>query len=71
MSRESAHRLRARDPGGLFSAMWARTLPPVDGRTRAEIDEGHIRVMALACGPEGASLIRALQHRQSRDLSRP
>lgn len=68
MSRESAHRLRARDPDGLFAAMWARALPPVDGRTRAEVDQGHIRVMALACGAEGANLVLALQHGQHRDL---
>jgi hypothetical protein len=68
MSRESAHRLRARDPDGLFAAMWERAFPAVDGRTRAEVDQGHIRVMALACGAEGANLVRALQHGQHRDL---
>ena len=36
MSREGAHRLRARQPGGLFAALWDRMLEPDD-----QISEGH------------------------------
>ena len=38
MSRESAHRLRARDEGGLFSLLWDRALRPPGG-------EGHSRLL--------------------------
>lgn len=33
MSRESAYRLRRRDPHGLFAAAWARLFPPRFART--------------------------------------
>ena len=55
MSRESAHRLRKREPEGLFAAMWDGCFASKVTRTREEIDEGHIRLIRLACGPEGAS----------------
>jgi hypothetical protein len=69
MSRESAYRLRARDPHGLFAAAWDRALGA--GRpalTRREVEEGHIALVAAACGPEGANLRLDLPHRQSRDF---
>ena len=54
MSRESAHRLRARDPSGLFAAMWARCFAPTSTpRSAAEVDESHRRVIAIACGALG------------------
>lgn len=57
MSRESAHRLRNREPHGLFAATWDRAIGadrlPL---TRAEVDEGHIRAVHLACGTEGANV---------------
>jgi len=52
MSRESAHRLRKREPGGLFALTWASCFPPSVGRSRAEIDKGHRLVIALACIPQ-------------------
>jgi hypothetical protein len=56
MSRESAHRLRRREPGGLFALSWDRAFPPrVTPPTRAEVYEGHWRAIAAACSPEGAS----------------
>jgi hypothetical protein len=56
MSRQSAYRLRRRDPGGPFAAAWDRAMGA--GRvtlTRAEVDEGHRRLIARACGPESIS----------------
>ena len=52
MSRESAHRLRKRDPHGLFAAMWAQcfALPPT-ARDLAKIDEDHRRAIARASIP--------------------
>ena len=52
MSRESAYRLRARDPRGLFAAAWARVFPPRLGLTRAEIDKGHRLAIAAAGLPK-------------------
>ena len=54
MSREGAYRLRRRDDAGLFSAAWDRAMGA--GRpalTCAEVDEGHRRLIARACGAEG------------------
>ena len=69
MSRGSAYRLRGREPDGLFAASWARVFGPRLAITQAEIDEGHIRIMRLACGPEGNNLRVAPRHCQNRDLS--
>ena len=69
MSRESAYRLRRRDPAGLFAAAWDRAVGA--GRsalTRAEIDEGHIRLIRRACGPEGVNLRLSRADDQVRDL---
>lgn len=69
MSRESAYRLRARDPNGLFAAAWDRALR--SGRpapTRREVEEGHIRSIAAACGSEGPNLRLAPPRHQLRDL---
>ena len=69
MSRESAYRLRRRDPAGLFAAAWDRAVGA--GRpalTRAEIDEGHIRLIRRACGPEGVNLRLGRADDQVRDL---
>jgi hypothetical protein len=52
MSRESAYRLRARDPNGLFAVSWARVFPPRYAVSQAEVDKGHIRAIELACFPE-------------------
>jgi hypothetical protein len=61
MSRQSAYRLRRRDPDGLFALSWARAFPPkVATPTRAQVDEGHRRAIALACLPESA-VTRALR----------
>ena len=57
MSRESAHRLRKREPRGLFALAWDRALDA--GRvtvTRAEVDEGHTRIIAMSCDTERARL---------------
>jgi hypothetical protein len=70
MSRESAYRLRRRDPAGLFAAAWDRAMGA--GRvtlTRAEVDEGHRRLIAGACGPEAAAKRPNPPHNQFRDLS--
>jgi hypothetical protein len=57
MSRESAYRLRRRAGAGLFAAAWDRAMG-VDRvtLTRAQIVEGHTRLIARACGTEGANL---------------
>ena len=57
MSRESAHRLRKRDPRGLFALAWDRAL--CAGRvtvTRAEVDQGHTRIIAMRSVTERARL---------------
>ena len=57
MSREGAYRLRRRAGAGLFAAAWDRAMGA--GRvtlTRAEVVEGHTRLIARACGTEGANL---------------
>ena len=57
MSREGAYRLRRREGGGLFAAAWDRAMgSDRETRTRAEIVEGHTRLIARACGAEGAHL---------------
>jgi len=59
MSRESAYRLRRRAPGGLFAAAWDRAVGAYrTPATRAEVDEGHRRAIARACGTRGAGLGR-------------
>jgi len=71
MSRESAHRLRKRDPRGFFVLAWRRALGA--GRatlTRVEVDEGHIPTIRRACSPEGTNVRPTLPHRQRRDVSR-
>lgn len=68
MSRESAHRLRARDPHGLFAAMWdGACLPPRTAVTRAEIDQRRRRALALACAPLANRASRGGVDRQHRD----
>lgn len=57
MSRESAHRLRKREPQGLFALAWDRALSA--GRvtvTRAEVDKGHTRITAMRSVTESARL---------------
>lgn len=57
MSREGAYRLRRREGAGLFAAAWDRAMGADRAAlTRAEIVEGHTRLIARACGPEGANL---------------
>ena len=52
MSRESAHRLRQRDPNGLFAIMWALCVaPPLTARDLAAVDQRHRLAMALAAVP--------------------
>ena len=52
MSRESAHRLRKRDPHGLFAAMWAQCFAlPLTARDVMEVDQRHRRAMALGSIP--------------------
>jgi len=61
MSRESAYRLRARQPHGLFAAAWNRAVTPASHRpTRGEVEESHIRAIAAACGTEAPGLRRRL-----------
>lgn len=67
MSRESAYRLRARDPHGLFAAIWSQVFAPP--QRRDEIDQGHTGVIRLACGTEGASFRFDRSARQIRDLA--
>jgi hypothetical protein len=70
MSRESAHRLRNREPHGLFAAAWDRAVgADRSGLSRTEIDQGHIRAVAAACGIEGANLRLSRAHDQNRDRS--
>ena len=57
LSRESAHRLRKREPRGLFALAWNRAL--CAGRvivTRAEVDQGHTGIIAVTCDTERARL---------------
>lgn len=54
MSRESAHRLRRREPGGLFALSWARCFAPAVARTRAEFDKGHRLALARGFIPSAA-----------------
>ena len=71
MSRESAYRLRNRDPNGLFAFAWKRAMGADRiGLTRAEIDQGHIHAVRLACGSEGKALRIASPHNQLRDPSK-
>ena len=52
MSRESAYRLRRRDPKGLFALAWNRTLVPEPAGVRGrKVDEGHRRSIAAALAP--------------------
>jgi len=52
MSRESAHRLRKRDPHGLFAAKWDACFAlPLTPRLQLQVDESHRRAMALAYSP--------------------
>ena len=56
MSRESAYRLRRRPEAALFRAAWDRAMRPRRVTlTRAEVDQSHRRVIALACAAEGAT----------------
>jgi len=52
MGRESAHRLRQRDPHGLFAAMWALcfAIPP-SARDLMEVDQRHRLAMARGAIP--------------------
>ncbi|HVJ70648.1 MAG TPA: hypothetical protein VM531_03915 [Sphingomicrobium sp.] len=54
MSRESAYRLRLREPDGLFAAAWERALTPIQllAVNKRKVDEGHVRAFAAACGLE-------------------
>jgi hypothetical protein len=54
MNRESAYRLRSREPDGLFAAAWERALTPnkLLAANQRKVDEGHIRAFAAACGFE-------------------
>jgi hypothetical protein len=71
MSRESAYRLRNRDPHGLFAFAWKRAMSAGrSGLTRAEIDQSHIRAIRLACGSEGKALRIGSPHSQHRDPSK-
>ncbi len=57
MSREGAYRLRRRADAGLFAAAWDRAMGADRVTlTRAEIDQGHRRLIARDCGAEGANL---------------
>ena len=52
MSRESAHRLRQRDPHGLFAAMWAQCFAqPQTPRDLVEVDQRHRCAVALGSFP--------------------
>ena len=56
MSRESAYRLRRRPGAGLFAAAWDRAMGADRVTlTRAQIVEGHTRLVARACGTEARS----------------
>ena len=68
MSRESAHRLRARLKGQLFALAWHSIMGPRISRGRREIDESHIAAIRRACGPEGASFVPPARYRQFREL---
>ena len=69
MSRESAHRLRKRDPRGLFALAWDRALSVGDVTiTRTEVHEGHIRTIRLRSVPRAARRRNRPRHRELRDL---
>lgn len=66
MSRESAYRLRSREPDGLFAAAWDRALTPGHLRPKpGEVDEHHIRAFAAARDPEGLVAQRRLAGRST------
>jgi hypothetical protein len=70
LSRESAYRFRKRDPDGLFALLWRAALNPVVTQpTRAQVDEGHRRIIAAGCGPEARNLRLSARHCQNRDAS--
>jgi hypothetical protein len=70
MSRESAYRLRRRDPNGLFALLWRRAMGPVvTPPAQRQVDKGHSRVIAGARGPEARNLRFSARHCQNRDLS--
>ena len=69
MSRESAYRLRRREPRGLFALSWARAMGPVTvPLSRAQVVEGHIRAIARACGAEAVNRRPKSPASQDRDL---
>ena len=53
MSRESAYRLRARDPDGLFALLWKRAMQPRPGPRLRQVDQGHRPVALAAPATEG------------------
>jgi hypothetical protein len=56
MSRESACRLRARDPQGLFAVMWDHLAAQPLRPSRRELVKDHISIIRRAFGPEGDGL---------------
>ncbi|QIK78599.1 hypothetical protein G7077_06525 [Sphingomonas piscis] len=55
MTRESAYRLRSRDPHGLFAHIWKKAIalpawPPESG----EVDKGHTRITLDRLATEGS-----------------
>ena len=69
MSRESAHRLRSRDPRGLFALAWDRALSAGEVTViRTEVHEGHIRTVRLRSAPDSATRRSRARHREHCDL---
>jgi hypothetical protein len=51
-SRESAYRLRARNPHGLFAYMWEKAMQPLCHPRGGEVDQGHKAVSFLVRATE-------------------
>ena len=69
MSRESAHRLRNRDPRGLFALAWDRALSAGEVTvTRTEVHEGHIRTVRLRSVPDSATRRSRSPHHEHCDF---
>ena len=68
MSRESAYRLRRREPHGLFALSWDRAIGPVRAPLpKGETDKGHTRVIVAVLPTEGRGLAASVQDCHLRD----
>jgi hypothetical protein len=71
MSRESAHRFRKRDNGGLFTLLWRVALAPKpQPPSPRELYESHIATIRRGCGAEGKNFRLPAKLGQIRDFRR-